>query len=220
VPVTDLASVKRALETVVEQGEGARGDWTHAHFGQFAAMRAEYQALKAADPGFEPARPCTPTYVRPPVDVEAEVLCGEPTTARVADIFNVGYEVLLQILARYFGHGHETAEEAQALADAAVALMYTVIKPVGQLLTRLPVGPDLPGATAGPAFELFYFSDYLLPHRRAAWVLFSERLKDLASFAARLAEQPTASAEIAGVRDGVLGIVASLAEQSGGAVRP
>jgi hypothetical protein len=216
VPVTDLASAKRALETIVEQGEGARGDWEHAHYGQFVAMHEEYRALRAADPGFEPARPCLPTYVRPPVDAEPEALCGDPMTAKVADIFNVGYEVLLQIIARYFGHGHETAGEAQALADAAVALMYAVIKPVGQLLTRLPAGPGLPGVTAGPAFELFYSSDYLLPHRRAAWTLFSERLGDLASFAARLAEDPAAPAEIAGVRDGVRGIVTTLAERSRG----
>jgi hypothetical protein len=61
-------------------------------------------------------------------------------------------------------------------------------------------------------FELFYFSDYLLPHRLAAWRLFSERLDDLASFAARLAEDPEVPAEIATVRDNVVRIVGELAE--------
>jgi hypothetical protein len=47
--------------------------------------------------------------------------------------------------------------------------MFNVIKPLGQLVTTLPVGEAAPGRTAGPSFELFYQSDYLLPHRDAAW---------------------------------------------------
>ena len=48
--------------------------------------------------------------------------------------------------------------------------MYAAIKPLGTIVTTLPVGPDMPGVTAGPGFELFYQVDYLLPHREAAWV--------------------------------------------------
>jgi hypothetical protein len=50
------------------------------------------------------------------------------------------------------------------------------------------VGSGQPGATAGAPFELFYQPDYLLPHHRAAWALYSERLTDAASFAERLAD--------------------------------
>jgi CDGSH-type Zn-finger protein/truncated hemoglobin YjbI len=221
-PVTDLASAQRAIEVIVEQGEGATGDVEHSHYGRFVAMRDEYRAMRAADPGFEAARSCAPTFVRPPVDidVDAQMLCDEPMTAAVADIFNVGYEVMLQILARYFGHGHETLEEAQVLADTAVALMRSVIQPVGQLLTRMPAYCDRPGISAGPAFELFYDSDYLLPHRRAAWLLIGERLGDLASFAGRVAEDPQAPKEIALVRDAVLRAAARLAEHLEGSAAP
>ncbi len=213
-PVTDLASAQQAIEVIVEQGEGATGDVEHSHYGRFVALRDQYRAMKAADPAFEPARPCAPTFVRPPVDIDVDVesLCNEPMTAAVADIFNVGYEVMLQILARYFGHGHETLEEAQVLADTAVGLMLGVLQPVGQLLTRMPAYADRPGVNAGPAFELFYDSDYLLPHRRAAWLLIRERLGDLASFAGRVAEDPAAPAEIASVRDAVLRSAARLTE--------
>jgi hypothetical protein len=61
--------------------------------------------------------------------------------------------------------------------------MRTVIKPLGGLVTRLPVGWDYPGATAGPTFELFYAVDYLLPHRDAAWVVLEERMRVLAELA-------------------------------------
>jgi hypothetical protein len=39
--------------------------------------------------------------------------------------------------------------------------------------------------TAGPAFELFYEVDYLLPHRDAAWILMEERLREAAAFGVR-----------------------------------
>ena len=71
--VTDLASAAAAIELIIEQGEGARGDWRDAHFGKFVALLDDYLATKAADPGFEPARPVEPAYVRRPPDVEAKV---------------------------------------------------------------------------------------------------------------------------------------------------
>ena len=46
----------------------------------------------------------------------------------------------------------------------------------------LPAGPGYPGRTAGPSFELFYESDYVLPHREAAWILLTERLRQAAEF--------------------------------------
>jgi hypothetical protein len=57
VPVTDLASATAAIEAIVEQGEGPRGDWRDAHFGRFKRVLDEYLAMRAADPTFEPARP-------------------------------------------------------------------------------------------------------------------------------------------------------------------
>src|SRR5712672_2027762 len=55
--VTDLASAQRAVEEILEQGEGPRGHWRDAHFGQFVNILDEYQQLRAANPGFDPVRP-------------------------------------------------------------------------------------------------------------------------------------------------------------------
>src|SRR6516164_558609 len=38
IAVTDLASAGQAIETIVEQGEGARGDWIRSHFGIFVGI--------------------------------------------------------------------------------------------------------------------------------------------------------------------------------------
>jgi hypothetical protein len=98
-------------------------------------------------------------------------LIENPLTARCVDLFNVSYEVLLQTLARYFAHTEESPSELATLANLSVGLMFRVIKPLANLITTLPVGPSYPDRTAGPSFELFYESDYLFPHRYAAWAL-------------------------------------------------
>src|SRR6185369_14812301 len=118
-------------------------------------------------------------------------ILADPGTMRCMDLLNVVYEVLLQLLSRYFAHTDETPEQLEVLADVSVGLMYTAIKPLGSVVTTLPVGLDLSGVTAGPAFELFYQVDYLLPHRAAAWILMEERLRDAAAFAVRCGQACT-----------------------------
>jgi nitrite reductase/ring-hydroxylating ferredoxin subunit len=198
VQVKDLASARAAIETIVEQGEGARSDRHDAHFGMFLRVLVEYLEFKRRDPDFEPARPVTAAWVRPPSDVSPSdlTLITDPTTAGVADLFNASYEVMLQMLVRFFAHTEETEEELRTLSGTAVGVMSLLIKPLGKLLTTLPVGADSPGKTAGPNFE-FYRTGYLLPHRRAAWVLMYERLLELADYCARLGAEPSAPAELA-----------------------
>jgi hypothetical protein len=185
VAVTDLASAQRAIDTIVEQGEGARGDWREAHFGRLITILDEFLAMRAADPAFEPARPVVAACVRVPEDGAQVPIISDPFTSRCMDLLNAVNEVLLQLLARYFAHTDETEEQLAVLADVAVGLMYTAIKPLGGLVTRLPIGPEHSGATAGPSFELFYAVDYLLPHRQAAWTVIEERLRDVAELATR-----------------------------------
>jgi CDGSH-type Zn-finger protein/truncated hemoglobin YjbI len=183
VAVTDLASAQRAIDTILEQGEGARGHWETAHFGQFVQILEEYRQMTADNPGFDPVRPVLPAKVRPGErDDETVPLIGDPVTARVVDLFNVAYEVLLQGLERFFAHTEETDEQLATLADTTIALMLRALRPLGELITTLPVGPEHPGRTAGPSFELFYESDYLMPHREAAWALLEERLREAATF--------------------------------------
>jgi Ferritin-like len=184
VPVVDLASAQRAIGTIVEQGEGASGDWHEAHFGRLVSILEEFQALRVDDPTFEPARPVLPCNVRPPETGDVPI-ATDAFTVRCIDLMNVANEVLLQLLYRYFAHTQETPEQLGLLADVAVGVMFEVLRPLGSVITRLPVGPDYPGFTAGPSFELFYETGYFLPHREAAWVLIRERMREAADFATR-----------------------------------
>ncbi|HEV2924353.1 MAG TPA: ferritin-like domain-containing protein [Solirubrobacteraceae bacterium] len=182
VAVTDLASAQQAIDTILEQGEGARGHWEQAHFGQFVQILDEYRAMMASNPNFDPVRPVMFATVRPCEHDENVPLIGERVTSRCADLFNVSYEVLLQMLERYFAHTEETDAQLATLANTTIALMVRVLKPLGDLITTLPAGPSHPGLNAGPTFELFYETDYLMPHREAAWTLLEERLREAANF--------------------------------------
>src|SRR5499427_6222916 len=182
VAVTDVASAQRAIDEILEQGEGPRGHWKDAHFGQFVAILDEFTQLSDVNPAFDPVRPVIPLNVRPSERDTSIPLATDPVARQVMDLFNVSYEVLLLMLQRFFAHTEETDAQLKALADASVNLMFQAIKPLGDLVTTLPAGPDYPGRTAGPSFELFYESDALLPHRRAAWILLTERIRQAAAF--------------------------------------
>ena len=58
--VTDLASARAAIEEIIEQGEGARGDWRPAHYGRFFGIWNEYQKLRDQDPSFRRPGPSCP----------------------------------------------------------------------------------------------------------------------------------------------------------------
>ena len=187
-PVTDLASAHAAIDTIVEQGEGARGEWRDAHFGRLVTVLDELLDLRDADPSFEPSRRVMPAFVREREDGRPVALITDPFTARSVDLMNAVYEVILQLLARYFARTDETDDQLDTLASVAMGLMRSVVKPLGGLVTRLPVGPEHPGRTAGPTFELFYDTDYLLPHRDAAWAVMEERMRVLAELSTRCQE--------------------------------
>ncbi|HEY6637100.1 MAG TPA: ferritin-like protein [Solirubrobacterales bacterium] len=214
VAVTDPASAQRALDTILEQGEGARGHWETAHFGRFVDILDEYRQMIAANPAFDPIRPVMFARVRHGEHDDSLPLIGDRVTSQCTDLFNVTYEILLQILERYFAHTEETDGQLATLANAAVTLMGGVLRPLGELITTLPVGPEHPGRNAGPSFELFYEDDDLMPHRGSAWALLEERLRDASTFCGAVMDssrQDVASG--LGVTEGTLTAVAdSLAQ--------
>src|SRR2546421_51733 len=148
VAVTDLASAQRAIDEILEQGEGPRGHWKDSHFGQFVDILDEYVALCEANPAFDPVRPVVPVNVRPAErDVDVP-LVSDPVTKRVMDLFNVSYEILLLMMQRFFAATGETPAQLKTLSDGTVTLMLGALKPLGDLVTTLPAGPEYPGRTA------------------------------------------------------------------------
>jgi CDGSH-type Zn-finger protein/truncated hemoglobin YjbI len=222
VAVTDVASAQRAIDEILEQGEGPRGAWQDAHFGQFVAILDEFEQLREANRAFDPVRAVVTVNVRPSERDTGVPLATDPLTAQVMDLFNVCYEILLTIVQRFFAHTEETDAQLKALADATVALMFQAIRPLGDLVTTLPAGPEYPDRTAGPSFELFYESDYVLPHLRAAWILITERIREATAFCEPGAPcSPAVAAGLAAVRSSLTAIAQALeAHMTASDVRP
>jgi CDGSH-type Zn-finger protein len=182
--VTDRNSAIAAIEMIIEQGEAPSALHPDAHFMVFDAIRREYEtaAHEAEANGgmFDPVRkivsnPMTRYYE----DSVGGTLITDPVTHEVADLFNVAYETMLLMLLRFFAHTEETDSELKKLADATLLLMTSVLRPLGEALTKLPAGSEYPGMAAGPGFG-YTREIQLLPHKRSAWIVFAERIHDVA----------------------------------------
>jgi hypothetical protein len=66
---------------------------------------------------------------------------------------------------------------------------------------------------AGPSFELFYQSDYLLPHRHAAWALLEERIREAAALAELVKSDgpPDVASRLDPIARALLGLARTLA---------
>jgi Ferritin-like len=212
VAVTDLESAQAAVEEIIDQGEGARGDWSAAHYGRFLDMWSEYRDLKNADPSFEPARPVQAAFVRQPYDVVApQPLVTDQAARAVAELFNLAYEAVLQTLTRLFTHTDETDTQLETLAGSAIGLMAGVLRPLGSSLTTMPVGDEHPGRTTGPAFEVYYPMGNFVPWRDSAWAVLTERVRVLADRCDAVSRRGDVPGTIADVAATAQAIAADLA---------
>ena len=221
IAVTGLASARAAVEEIIEQGEGARGDWQPSHYGRFLGIWEEYSRLREHDPSFDAARPVIPAFTRQPFDVaDPQPLLTDPVTLEIAGLFNLAYEVLLQVLTRFFTHTDETDQQLHTLVDTALGLMAGVLRPLGGALTRLPAGQAFPGRTAGPAFEMYYQMGNFVPWRGPAWALLSERVALLSGQCAAAALRDGAPKAVAAAADAAAAVSAQLAEHVPAELRP
>jgi len=195
--ITDLASAKRAIEQIVLQGEGAPAHRDDSHFARFSAIRQELAALRAARPGFEPARPA----VRNPLLGGGLTHDGtpivEPLAAKVVDLANSIYALMIRALSQVFAPAPLPRELRVALAGTTTALM-SIMGRVAEVATRLPADPARPGRNAAPNFELPGSSGQLV--QQCAARILGERSAELAG-AARVLTDDVPLAGVAGELD-------------------
>jgi hypothetical protein len=178
VTVTDLTSAMRAIDVIIEQGEGGRHDTEESHFARFKTMAAEYDAFLHDDPGFVPHR-CVafdpimfaPIAGAPGCHVDAR------DSARVLDLANAAYGLMLRLLASGTGIAQAGPARRRTEIDSAVDLMH-VVHQLSVLLTTLPAGAE-PTPHAGMNFHLPR-SGLALPQREAGAALLAERAREIA----------------------------------------
>lgn len=187
VPVVDLASAHRAIDTIVEQGEGTATDSARSHYRRFVGVREEFLALSKERPGFSPAHPVarSPVMRKPPTPA-GKVHVSDPKAARVMDVGNSMYSLMLRLLARAFGQHDDPPAARRVLIGCAIDLM-NALSPVAETLCRMPAGGANPGVNAGLSFAMARSN--LGSQACAVWPFLVERTRDLAVALSKTAEE-------------------------------
>jgi CDGSH-type Zn-finger protein/uncharacterized Fe-S cluster protein YjdI len=185
-PVICLKTALSAFTAIVQQGEGAPEHSEDSHFQKFLGIGRELAALKLENPAFSPAFPAaTNPVLRPPLRSQGRVWLETEEAAVTVDLANVGYALMLRLMAYSYLVPRPAPEKALAI-DLALALMRAVTS-LGERAARLPAGPSNPGCNAGMSFTALRDSASL-PPGPGARRFFRERLSEMAEAAARLAE--------------------------------
>lgn len=186
-----LKTARQAIDAIVRQGEGADATETRSHYQRFLAIRTEYLALRAARPGFVPARPAAhnPVMRRPPTP-EGKIWVTEEPAASLMDVGNAMYAHSLRCLALAYA-GVDRAVQ-RALVSASVELM-RLLTPVARHLTTLPADAGQPHCTAGLSFATLRSAATLAVGPGTVPVMV-ERTDEIARRARVVAGQSTASA--------------------------
>jgi len=176
--VIDRASAVKAVDFIIVQGEGSPAHRDDSHFARFKGVRDELLSELKADPKLDPSRPVAKNPMsrlhRSTLEKDVSIIKNEETLA-VAELLNVSYETTLLMLQQFYAFGSETPEQREALRQATREMMSGVIRPVGEVLTLLPLDTK-DGPTAGPCFEL-YGDIAVSPHTENAWTIIIERLR-------------------------------------------
>ena len=185
--VHDLASANRALDLIVEQGEGSPADREDSHYRRFQATKREYTAFLAENPGFAPAYPVAENPVlRRPSTPEDKVFIEAEPAALILDLANAVYGMLLRFLVQAYTKSAPTAAPAkERMLSAAIELMH-VLDRTAKALAKLPAGRDHPGVHAGMTFTMLRGVEPFLGGT-VENTLIRERLHQLASGARRAA---------------------------------
>ncbi len=185
-PITDLTSATRAIDVVIEQGEGAASDRADSHYRSFLAIRDEFAALIREDPGFAPAWPVAENPVlRRPAEPNGTVFIDHPEAAAMLDFACASYGLLLRCLVQCFGRSGPNRHEEQTIVMSAAIDMMHIVGAAASHLARLPASQADPAVHAGMTFTMLRGVEPLLPgiaERR----LLAERAADIARIGERL----------------------------------
>lgn len=185
--ICDLNTAARAIDLIVEQGEGSPQDREDSHYRRFLAIREEYEALSQANPAFAPAWPvATNPVMRRPPEPEDKVFVDETSAARVLDFANAIYAMLLRLLVQAFGRtGADAAKVKELHIGGAIRLMHVLARSA-TALASMPASLDHPGTNAGLSFTMLRGVEPFFGGA-AERALIVERLKELRGGALALA---------------------------------
>ncbi len=183
--IIDLQGCSRAIDLIVEQGEGSPAHHDDSHYCRFQSVKREYAALLAENPDFEPAyRTAENPVMRRPPEPEGTVFINAEPAAMLSDLANAVYGMLLRLLVQaYSKSAVAAAPEKKQLLSAAIELMH-VLSISASSLAKLPASTDHPDVNAGMTFTMLRGVEPFV-QGAAEHLLILERLRQLATCANR-----------------------------------
>jgi len=204
--VTGLASALEAIETIVEQGEGAPGHSEDSHYAKLCALKAQYDQLQKDDPAFDPAWPVAKNPVMHHEDGRANCLLIDNAEAvRVLDLANSAYGHMLRCLVQSYGRAPGDGENKRLFVTLARELM-SILTPVCEHLASLPASDSTPGVNAGMTFTMLR-DVARVPEGHGEMQMMRERLVQMSEQAARLFPEGHA---LDGIADAFLGLASKI----------
>ena len=174
--ITNRVEAVAAINLIIEQGEGIGLDplTSDAHFQRFTQILSEYtSAVKEAPDGMP--LPALPVIMNPLTEKHrglpvkkgdcyncAPNLIDHQTTRDLMVYFNECYNLMMLMLYDFFEYYITPTAPASQQTNAQTAKYYAaffpmmtmVIRPLGEILARIPAGEKYPGKNAGVSFEI------------------------------------------------------------------
>jgi hypothetical protein len=173
-----------ALAIIVTEGEGAPGASDDSHFSRFEKIRAEYRALLAKNPTFEPAHSAAvnPLLRRPP-SLSGRVWIDDPETASIVDLANAAYQTVVRLLG--YSYNLPSGDPEKRLAVGLGVGLMKAVTFLAESAARRPAGPTHPDCNGGMSFTALRDAAPL-PHGASTRRLFVERLQELSKRAGEM----------------------------------
>jgi hypothetical protein len=156
-----------------------------------------YQELKKEykdNTNFEPSRnvadnPMLNTHPEA-INSDKITLIEHPYTRQVLELFNAGYETMVDMLIIFYNNDGLSKHEHKMFKNTAFFPFMTMfIRPVGEILTMLPIKEDAKTPIhvhrAGGSFE-YYINTALMPRTNPRWTYLTERLEQMVALSAKL----------------------------------
>ncbi|HEV7621388.1 MAG TPA: ferritin-like domain-containing protein [Flavisolibacter sp.] len=183
IKVVDRKTAFEAIDMIMHQGEGTPEDKEDCHFGIFKNIQGDYKYFLKDNPEFRPARDIITNPVvfnKGNYGSDKGILIINEITRLVADLFDDIYHLMLLALQYCFGNTEGDKIFNKKIAGFAIQIMVRVIKPLGELLTKLPAFQDSDLKKAGAAFGLSRHIS--LPNNNSiAGVVLRERASEILS---------------------------------------
>ncbi|MFN0007225.1 MAG: ferritin-like domain-containing protein [Planctomycetota bacterium] len=201
VKVASRDTAAAAISMITAQGEGTTSDHQDCHFGMFLRILRDFEAevsrSKERGERFVPVRNVAENPVpriRGGIVTRGTNLIEHPYTQAVAEYFDEVYELMLRMLQFAFSSSTECGPVLRRFAETAIVVMPTVVKPIGEALTLLPMreGSD---RMAGPAFGMSRHVG-LPVEPDIASVVVRDRLAELNATGLALCENPAAPTQL------------------------